>query len=138
MEQEYKPGQKLTTPREVMNALLKGCTLDQGFKPFHMRDDGKFYFVGENEPIAVNLSSQYLDDTWIFNPKTEKTESDVRSEIILWMIEEIGRTIHDEVDRKHIQTTLWAANQLREKIFAPSYSELKDAVKRFDEAVTRI
>ena len=127
---KYEPGQKLTTPKEIMTALIHGEILFQGFKPFHMRDDGEFYFVGENDPISVNLSSKYLDDTFIWNPNPTRTDQ------ILEMIEKIERTVFDEADCKRIQQTLWAANQLRETVAATnSFTELWDAAKLFDDAV---
>jgi hypothetical protein len=73
---KWAPGQRLNSAAEVMQALLDGQILNQGFKPFHMRKDGKFYFLDDNEPIAVHLSSKNLDETHIYTPPKRKVKSE--------------------------------------------------------------
>jgi hypothetical protein len=58
-----------------MRALLDGQILNQGAKPFHLRQDGKFYFLSESEPLTVYLSSKYLDETYISTPPKRKIKT---------------------------------------------------------------
>lgn len=69
---KWTPGQKLNSVAEVMQALLDQQILFSGYKPFQLREDGKFYFLGEDRPIAVHLSSSDIDETYIYSPPVPK------------------------------------------------------------------